>query len=67
MMNVRNLIDALDRCPGDMPVMVDGYEQGYDELSPERICVATVALNTGRYCRDGKHGDIEDLPAGMRT
>ena len=37
MMNVRDMIDLLRRYPEDMRVVVNGYEQGYDDLSPEQI------------------------------
>jgi hypothetical protein len=39
-MKVHELIHELQQYPADMPVMVDGYEEGYDELNiVKRICV----------------------------
>ncbi len=67
MMNVRDMIDLLGRYPDDMRVVVNGYEQGYDDLSPEQIHVAPVALNTGSHGWEGKHCDLNDLPADARA
>ena len=61
MMNVRDMIDLLRRYPEDMRVVVNGYEQGYDDLSPEQISVVPITLNTGEHDWDGQHGDAGDL------
>lgn len=61
-MTVRELIDLLERYPGDMRVVVNGYEQGYDDLSPQQISVLGIALNTGVHHWEGRHGDHNDLP-----
>ena len=63
MMNVRDLIGLLGSYPEDMRVVVDGYEQGYDDLSPRQISVVPIALNTGVHEWDGRHGDEGDAPA----
>ena len=62
-MTVRELIDLLERYPGDMRVVVNGYEQGYDDLSPQQISVVGIALNTGVHEWEGRHGDHDELPA----
>ncbi len=38
-MTVAGSIDLLKRYPGDMRIVVNGYEQGYDDLSPQQISV----------------------------
>ena len=66
MMNVRDMIDLLGRYPEDMRVVVNGYEQGYDDLSPEQISVVPITLNTGKHDWDGRHGDPGDLPTAAQ-
>ena len=31
-MKIRELIEALKQFPGDLPVLTDGYEGGYEEI-----------------------------------
>ena len=47
-MTVGQLIRQLQRYPQDMRVVVDGYEDGYDDLSPEQVSAVRIALNTGK-------------------
>ena len=56
-MTVGQLVELLQSYPPDMRVVVNGYENGYDDLSPERVSVVRIALNTGKHRWDGKHGD----------
>ena len=60
-MNVSELIKLLQQCPAGLRVVVNGYEDGYDDLSPERISVAKISLNTGKHPREGRHGDPREL------
>lgn len=62
MMSVRAMIDLLNEYPEDTRVVVNGYEQGYDDLSPEQISVISIVLNTGVHEWDGKHGDPGNRP-----
>ena len=62
MMTVRDMIDLLKDYPEDMRVVVSGYEQGYDDLSPGQISVIPIALNTGAHRWEGQHGDPDDHP-----
>ena len=43
-MTVGELIQLLERYPPDMRVVVNGYEEGYDDLSPEQISIVRVLL-----------------------
>ena len=61
-MTVGELIQLLQRHPPDIRVVVDGYEDGYDDLTPEQLSVVTIALNTGTREYVGKHGDVDFLP-----
>lgn len=62
-MTVRELIEHLERYPGDKRVVVNGYEEGYDDLSPDQIDVVKIALNTGMANWEGRHRDIYYVPA----
>ena len=64
-MTVPELIRLLASHPADMRVVVNGYESGYDDLSPEQISVAHIRLNTGKQDWEGGHGDVDDKPSGL--
>ena len=66
-MNVRELMNLLEHYPQDMRVVVNGYECGYDDLSPDRISVVHIALNTGRERYEGRHGNARDFTAAARA
>ena len=55
-MTVSELIEALKAHPGDLRVVVNGYEEGFDDLSPGQISVRRIALNTGVKDWEGRHG-----------
>ena len=52
-MIVSELIDLLRQYPAGLRVVVKGYEEGNDDLSPEQISTAKIALNTGRHRWEG--------------
>ena len=56
-MTVSELIELLQEYPANLRVVVNGYEEGYDDLSPEQISVAKISLNTGTHHWEGRHGD----------
>ena len=56
-MTVSELIKLLQEYPASLRVVVNGYEDGYDDLSPEQISIATISLNTGTHHWEGQHGD----------
>ena len=59
-MTVEELIAILQEHPSDLRVVVNGYEDGFDDLTPEKITVTSIALNTGREDYEGAHGDPAD-------
>ena len=63
-MTVDELVQLLAAYPAELRVVVNGYEDGYDDLSPEQISLVKIALNTGAHDWEGKHGDPHDLPRG---
>ena len=60
-MTVDELIQLLANYPPGLRVIVNGYENGYDDLTPERLSVTRIALNTGKHPWDGQHGDTNGL------
>ena len=61
-MTVRELIEMLKAHPGDLRVVVNGYEYGYDDLSPRQISVVPIMLDTGVHDWEGRHGEPGDAP-----
>ena len=60
-MTVHDLIRLLEEHPSNLRVVVNGYEDGYDDLSPSQLSLVKIALNTGKHSWEGKHGDPLDL------
>ena len=53
-MTVGQLVRLLQSYPQDMRVVVAGYEDGYDDLSPKQVSAVRIALNTGKHEWEGK-------------
>lgn len=66
-MTIGELIQLLESYPPDMRVVVNGYEESYDDLSPEQISVARILLNTGAHSWQGRHGDPRDVSERSRN
>ena len=58
-MTVDELVRLLTTYPPDQRVVVNGYEDGYDDLSEEQIVPVNIALNTGKHDWEGRHGDAD--------
>ena len=54
---VGELIEALGRHDPDMPVVVDGYEDGYDSLTADSIAVVAVVPDAVKTDWIGDVGD----------
>ena len=63
-MTVNELLQLLKGYSPDLRVVVNGYEEGYDDLSPEQLSVIRVALNTGKRRWEGRHGDPKERTDG---
>ena len=59
-MNVEELIAVLQEYPSDLRVVVNGYEDGYDDPSPAQANVARIAPDTGFQEWVGAHHDPID-------
>lgn len=60
-MTVDELIQLLEKHPPGLRVVVNGYENGYDDLTPERLSVVRIALNKGKHHWEGQHEDANGL------
>ena len=61
-MTVNELIETLKAHPGDLRVVVNEYEYGYDDLSPRQISVVSIVLDAGAHDWEGRHGEPGDAP-----
>ena len=57
-MTVKELAELLGKYPNDLRVVVNGYEDGYDDVSPERISVIKIQLDTQIHDWEGQHSDF---------
>jgi hypothetical protein len=59
-MTVKELAELLERYPDDLRVVVNGYEDGFDDLAPERISVKKIQLDTKTHDWEGQHSGFYD-------
>ena len=59
-MTVGQLIRLLQSYPQDMRVVVNGYEDGYDDLESQLVSVREVRLDAGEAWWEGQHRESED-------
>ncbi|WP_446831662.1 hypothetical protein [Candidatus Foliamicus sp.] len=59
-MTTAQLIEILKTYPADLRVVVNGYEQGYDDIRADSLAVIPIALDTGEHEWEGQHGDPGD-------
>lgn len=55
-MTVKELTEFLEKYPDDLRVVVNGYEDGYDDILPERIFTTKIELDAGKHDWEGQHG-----------
>ena len=56
-MTVKELMKFLEKYPDDLRVVVNGYEDGYDDISPNRIFTRKIQLDAGTPDWEGQHCD----------
>ena len=54
-MNVEQLMRLLANHPPDLRVMVQGYEEGYDDLEADCVVAGEVSLNVNSAWYYGRH------------
>ena len=52
------MVDPLRKYPNGLRVVVDRYEEGFDDLSLERISFIKIQLDTQTHDWEGQHGDF---------
>ena len=52
-MTIGELIQLPPKLSPDPHVAVNGYENGYDDVSHEQLSVVRIALNSGKHRWDG--------------
>lgn len=60
-MTVKELGKLLGKYPDDLRVVVNGYEDGFDDISPDRISTTKIQLDAGTHDWEGQHGDPPDV------
>ena len=58
-LTVGELIDALKRHDPDLPVVVNGYEEGYDSLTADSTAVISIVPDAAKADLGGIVGDHE--------
>ena len=67
-MTVRELMELLGTYPPDLRVVVSGYENGFDDVTPERMAVTRIELDRGKHRWEGRHQlSRVDAGAGAHT
>ena len=54
-MTVQQLIELLAAYPAELRVVVNGYEDGFDDVTPERIRLTRIELDRGEHRWEGRH------------
>ena len=62
-MTVDQLAKILQNYPPDLRVVVDGYEEGFDDLETDLIVVREIRLDAGEAWWEGRHREAEDARA----
>ena len=65
-MTVSEPIQTLNAHPADLRVVVNGCEDGYDDLSPPQLSVVPIVLHTSVNRWDGHHGASGAAPADAK-
>ena len=60
-MTVKALKQLLNQYPENLRVVVNGYEDGYDDVAQERISVRKIQLNTKTKDWEGQHSEFDSL------
>ena len=60
-MTVKELTEFLEKYPDDLRVVVNGYEDGYDDILPERIFTRKIQLDAGTHDWEGQHNDSPNV------
>ena len=62
-MTVSELAQLLEAYPPDLRVVVNGYEEGYDDIEARLVSVREIRLDAGKKWWEGRHRDSADTRA----
>ncbi len=62
-MTVQQLIALLATYPPELRVVVNGYEDGFDDVESDRVSVTRIELDVGEDWWDGRHAAAADRAA----
>ena len=65
-MTVQDLIDLLATYPSGLRVVVNGYEDGFDDVVPERVSVIQIELDVGQEWWEGRHNTADHAEPARR-
>ena len=57
-MTVKELVELLGKYPNDLRVVVNGYEDGFNDVSLERISVIKIQLDTQIHDWKDQHSNF---------
>ena len=60
-MTVREFKELLEKYPSDMPVMVSGYEDGWDDVKPGSVSKQTVVRRHSKESFQGRYEEPDLL------
>lgn len=66
-MTVKELIQILGAYSNDLRVVVNGYEGGFDDITPDRISVIQIQLDVGTEDWEGQHEEPDFLRKGSSS
>ena len=59
-MTVSELCELLANYPQDLPVMVDGYEGGFDDVAANQVAIQDIQLDVNKFWFYGRHDTPEE-------
>ena len=59
-MTVQQVIALLATYPPDLRVVVNGYENGFDDVESERVSLTRIELDVGEDWWEGRHAAAMD-------
>ena len=61
-LTVKGLIDELAKFPPDVPVVVDGYEEGFEQLDTDRLSTVSMRHKPDHADWEGEYEDASWNP-----
>ena len=56
-MTIQDLIELLATYPPGLRVVVDGYEDGFDDVERGRVSVVRIEADAGKWWWEGRHAE----------